>query len=88
METAKVSKKIVVVDFVTTSGGPCEMMDQFVYSAKSVAEAMKSVVAVKLDAEKAIVKQYQVQGYLTVQLLDSDGEVLTHQVGYVSAAIG
>lgn len=31
-------------------------------------------------------KQYQVQGYLTVQLLDSDGEVLTHQVGYVSAA--
>lgn len=88
LEIAQASGKIVVVDFVTTWCGPCRMMDQFVYSAKPVVESMKSVIAVKLDGdeEKAIVNQYQVTGYPTVLLLDSDGEVLQRQVGYVSAA--
>lgn len=88
LEMAKVSDKVVVVDFVTTWCGPCKMMDRFVYSAKPVVDAMQSVVAVKLDGdeERAIVKQYQVKGYPTVLLLNSAGEVLTRQVGYVSAA--
>jgi len=85
---AQLEGKLIFVDFVTTWCGPCKEMDQLVYTAADVVAAARGVVAVKLDgdAERELVKRYEVQGYPTLLLLDADGNVLKRAVGYTSVA--
>ncbi|MCB9876050.1 MAG: thioredoxin family protein [Planctomycetes bacterium] len=88
LATAKQTGKRVVVDFETTWCGPCKMMDQIVWPAQAVVDACADVVPVKLDgdAQRELVKRYEVTAYPTVLVLDQDGEVLQRAVGYQSVA--
>ena len=85
---AEQEKKRVLVDFQTTWCGPCKVMDDLVYKAAAVVDAAKEVLAVKLDGdvERELVKRFQVSGYPTMLLLDSDGKELRRAVGYRSVA--
>lgn len=88
LATAKQEKKRVLVDFVTTWCGPCKLMDEIVYGAADVVAAASGVVCVKLDgdAERELVRRYQVAGYPTILLLDADGTEVRRAVGYQSVA--
>ena len=84
---AKRQDKLVFVDFVTDWCGPCKVMDKYVYTSKLAVDTMNSVIAVQLDGdkEKELVERYQVTGYPTMLLLDSDGQVVRRISGYASA---
>ncbi len=83
---AKRDNKRVLVDFETTWCGPCQMMDQFVYTSAPVADALANVIAVKLDGDDQheLAKSYNVTGYPTILVFDADGKEVKRVVGYQS----
>ena len=85
---AKREDKQVVIDFVTTWCGPCKMMDQLVYSSQPIYDKSEDVIFLKLDGddERELNKQYQVEAYPTVILLDSDGQEIRRRTGYQSVS--
>ena len=80
--------KLIVVDFVTTWCGPCKTMDELVYTAKPIVAKSVEFVFVKLDGddEKKLVKQFEVTGYPTLLVLDSNKNVLKRRSGYQSVS--
>ncbi|MDO8348933.1 MAG: thioredoxin domain-containing protein [Planctomycetota bacterium] len=88
LAAARQDGKRVFVDFETTWCGPCKQMDQWVYTAADVAAALQDAVCVKLDgdAERDLVKRFQVEGYPTMLLLDTDGKEVRRAVGYQGVA--
>ena len=86
LEVAEENGQLVLVDFETTWCGPCKMMDRYVYTAKSVVDAGKNVVWLKLDGdeEKELVEQFAIEAYPTLLLIDSSGKVLGRRRGYQS----
>lgn len=85
---AKQENKQIVIDFVTTWCGPCKSMDQHVYTAKPIFDKSQEVIFLKLDGddERDLNKQFKVEGYPTLILLDSEGKELGRRVGYQGVA--
>lgn len=81
---AKQEAKSLFIDFETVWCGPCKTMEEWVYSADSVVDASKGVIAVKVDGDDfpEIVDRFQVVGYPTMILMDPDGSVAGKLVGY------
>ncbi len=81
---AKKENKQVVIDFVTTWCGPCKTMDKLVYTAKPVFEKSKDVIFLKLDGddERDLNKQYKVEAYPTLILLNAEGKETRRRIGY------
>lgn len=79
-------KKRVLIDFEAVWCGPCHTMDQLVFTASSVVNAAKDVIAVKVDGDdhRDLKKQYNVEGFPTLILLGSDGKEIRRGVGYQS----
>ncbi len=80
-------KKIVVVDFFTTWCGPCKKLDEITWPDESVKQWIaENAIFVKVDAEKdvALASRFEVQGYPTILLAKSDGQVIDRIVGYKS----
>ena len=85
-KVAKKENKSIFIEFTGSDWcPPCMMMDKEVFSKKEfVSAAQKDFVLVKIDvprgdkalAEKneKVVRKYNVRGFPTVVLLDSDGE--------------
>ena len=83
---AKSEHRRVLLSFDAVWCGPCHIMDQLVYTAADVVKAASGVIAVKIDGDehRDLKKQYQVDGFPTVILLDSDGHEVRRGVGYQS----
>lgn len=86
---AKTEKKLVMLDFTGSDWcGWCIKLNKEVFSQPAFAEyAKKNLVAVEVDfphkkklsaaqkqANDALAKKYQIQGYPTIIVLDSDGQ--------------
>jgi thiol:disulfide interchange protein DsbD len=80
------SKKRVLIDFEAVWCGPCHTMDSLVFNAASVVTAANDVIAVKVDGDdhRDLKKQYNVDGFPTLILLDSEGREIRRGVGYQS----
>ena len=63
-------------------------MDELVYTAKPIVAKSKEFVFVKLDGdeEKKLAKQFEVTGYPTLLVLDSNSNVLKRRSGYQSVS--
>lgn len=86
LSKAKKEQKLVLVDFVTTWCGPCKTMDELVYTAQPVVDNSHEFIFVKLDGdnEKELAKHFEVSGYPTLIVLDTDETVLLKRSGYQS----
>ncbi|MCK5821430.1 MAG: thioredoxin family protein [Bacteroidales bacterium] len=87
-DLAKQKGQKTLLDFETTWCGPCNTMDQYVYTADTVISATKNLTAVKIDGDehRDLVKKYNISGYPTLVLLDKEGTEIARGVGYQSVA--
>ncbi len=75
---AKKTNKLIMVDFWTTWCGFCKQMDATTMKSKDVIQASRSVVPVKLDAERegaTLARKHQVSGFPSFIFMDSAGAV-------------
>lgn len=85
---ARSEKKLLLVDVYTDWCGWCKKLDREVFSDARVAEAARSLVAVRVNAEKGgekVAERYDVQGYPVVLFVDGSGTVVKRIDGYVDA---
>ncbi|MCB1050977.1 MAG: thioredoxin fold domain-containing protein [Acidobacteria bacterium] len=91
LKQAQSNQKYVLVDVYTTWCGPCKQLDKVTWPNERVqAFVSEKMIAVKVDAEKGdgpeFAKKYQVQGYPTLLILNSKGEVVDRYLGFVPPA--
>lgn len=85
---AKAEGKLVFVDFFTTWCGPCNMMTQDIFPQEEVGDYFnENFVCLKIDAEKGegieLAKRFEITGYPTFVVLNTDGEELGRQIGAI-----
>ncbi len=81
------SNKLIMVDFWTTWCGYCKQMDATTMKSLEVIKTLKSVVPVKLNAEKegrSLAMKHGVQSFPTFLFLDSSGAVFGQAVGMMN----
>lgn len=87
---AKTEKKPVFIDFSTDWCGWCRKLEKDTFSQASVAEVMKALINVHIDAEKGegpeLKRRFAVEGYPTLVVIDADGEEIDRIVGYMKPA--
>lgn len=98
IKEAKQEKKPIMIDFFTVWCFYCKKMDKETYTNSGVIEYLRdNFKSVKIDAEssekvihegkiytkKELAKTYEVSGYPTLWFLDSKGNKISPQVGFV-----
>lgn len=83
--------KMVFVDVYAVWCGPCKMLNSKIFSDKKVGDYMnKNFVNVKVDGERgegpSVVRNYRVQGYPTLLILDGAGTEVGRIVGAPGSA--
>ncbi len=88
LKAAKSQGKPVMIDFYTDWCSWCKKLDSDTYSDAKVNAASAKFICVKINAEKepAIAAKYGVSGYPTIIFLDSNGNVLQKNPGFLPAA--
>lgn len=85
---ARTENRLVMVDIYTDWCGYCKKLDKETYADARVAEALRGVIAIKVNAEKggeAVAERYRVNGFPTVIFLSGSGEIVRKVEGYVGA---
>ena len=100
-EKAKVEKKLVLVDFTGSDWcPPCRALHKNVFTSSEFNEfAAKNLVLVEVDfprkkeqtdqlkkTNRELAKKYEIDGYPTVIVFDSNGKQLDKKVGYSGAS--
>ncbi len=89
MREAQAQHKPVVVDFSADWCVPCREMEHTTFVDPAVIDAARGFVRLRAnmtaenDANKALMKQFNVQGVPTTVFIDSQGQIRTRRVGYV-----
>ena len=85
---AKRTKKPLMVDFYATWCGPCKVLDEQVYTEKSVIEQAQHWIAVKVDVDKdqKTAVKYGINSMPTIVLMKPDGTVVQWVSGVLQPA--
>lgn len=85
---AEKDAKPIFIDFFTDWCGWCKKLDREVFSDARVAGAARSLVAIRVNAEKGgekVAEKYDVQGFPTILFVDGSGNIVKRIDGYVDA---
>ncbi|HVN89999.1 MAG TPA: cytochrome c biogenesis protein CcdA [Candidatus Binataceae bacterium] len=89
LRNAKEQGKPVVVDFSADWCVPCREMEHTTFVDPTVIDAARGFVRLRAnmtadnDVNKALMKQFNVQGVPTTVFIDSQGQIRARRVGYV-----
>lgn len=88
LNLAKADNKVVIVDVYTDWCGWCKKMDKVIYADPAIVSLSREQVFLKFDAEdggqgQQFAKRMGVRGYPTTIILNSDGERLKAQSGFM-----
>lgn len=89
LNSAQKSKKLVFIDFYTDWCGYCKQMDEETFTDPSVKEKFaQKYVLVKINGDQNpdLVSDYKIYGYPTLVILDSNGNEVKRQEGFVTLA--
>jgi thiol-disulfide isomerase/thioredoxin len=89
---AKEESKIIFADFYTSWCGPCKFLSKNVFTQKEAGDYFNAnFINVKVQCDdkgegEAVNKKYQVPGYPTLMILDSEGNIMGSHTGGLSVA--
>lgn len=86
---AKNEGKYIFMDCYAVWCGPCKSMEKRVFSKGEVGEYFnENFINVKMDMERGegprLSNKYRITGYPTLLILDSEGNVVGRQLGYLN----
>jgi len=87
---AKKEKKLIFIDAYTTWCGPCKIMAKKIFTQKIVGDYYNpNFINMKIDMEGSegvfLAKKYKVTGYPTFLYVNSEGLLVTREMGMVDA---
>jgi thiol:disulfide interchange protein len=88
LDRARTEDRLVMVDVYTDWCGWCKKLDSETFGDLRVAEALKNVISIRVNAEKggeSVAARYGVRGFPTVLFLSASGDVVRKIEGYVDA---
>ena len=88
LQRARRTRQNIFVTFCVPWSGPCVSLDSRTFNDAEVVSLSNSFVCLQLDGdlERTLVRQFSVQNYPTLLILDHTGKELTRVVGYQPAA--
>ncbi len=68
---------------------PCKMMEETTYRDPDVRQAIANFVPLRVDADhqQPFIKEYRINAYPTVLVLDGDGREVTRLIGLIDAPV-
>ena len=86
VKQAKVEHKRIFLYFTTKWCGPCKLMEKTVFNQDTVNQYFKeNYIALKVDGDswkgEKLKKKFPIEGYPTFFILDSDGKVMSSNIG-------
>ena len=85
---ARAENRLVMVNVYADWCGWCRKLDSETLADRRVAEALKEVISIKVNAEEggeAVSERYRVRGFPTLLFLSGSGEIVRKVEGYVDA---
>jgi thiol-disulfide isomerase/thioredoxin len=88
LRKARREKKNILVNFCTSWSGPCLILEERTFNDAEVVTLTDEYICLKLDGdlERKLVKQFDIQNYPTLLVLDARGKERSKVIGYQPAA--
>lgn len=88
LRKARLGKKNILVNFCTTWSGPCLFLEERTFNDAEVVALTDEYICLKLDGdlERKFIKQFDIQSYPTLLILDAKGKELSKVIGYQPAS--
>jgi thioredoxin 1 len=88
LKIAQKSNKMVFADFYADWCGYCKQLDEDTFTNQNVKQKFVQryvLVKINVDQNPELASKYQIYGLPTMVILDSNGNVIKRQEGFVSA---